>query len=100
MTWHYDINIYEQDGAYFAEYSVQGHLTDIRLKCEITGTADEIQLVFLDYLPDHSLTTYERGDVLLRLIRDGDGVLTDWETAEPMLYENQTKGTHFEKCDE
>ena len=74
----YDINIYKEDENYFADIYIDGFKITQRLTAKVNGDENAIDLAFEKYLPDNISTPYEEGDLLLKLSKEGENILTEW----------------------
>ena len=67
MVMSYEIEIYEEEGKYFAEIEQIGQTTMAYIKAEVRGNKDEIYLLFNEYLPDNVWGPLcEEGDILIK----------------------------------
>lgn len=93
MGMAYEIEIYEEEGRYFAEIEKMGQTTMASAKAEVDGDENEISLLFKEYLPDHVIgLKCDKGDVVLRFVRQNEELYTYWEKMQPLLYENEESG--------
>lgn len=93
MVMDYKMEIYEEEGRYFAEIEAMGQTTMASAKAEVDGNENEISLIFREYLPDHIIgLKCEKGDIVLRLVREGGELHTYWGKMKPLLYENEESG--------
>ena len=88
----YMIRIYEDSGDYYAEINIDGFQTMARLKTKVHGNGKSINLIFDSYLPDNMFELYKKGDLLLRLKRKGNGIITEWGKLIPVVNENKKSG--------
>lgn len=92
MVMEYEIEIYKEEGRYFAEIKQMGSV-DVSIKAEVRGDKDEICLLFREYLPDHTMgLKCDKGDIVLRLAKEEGKLHTYWEKMIPVLYENAESG--------
>jgi hypothetical protein len=80
----YEIEIYKDNSIYYARMYVDGFQTMMRMKAKVMGNERTIKLVFDSYLKDNTYDTYSKGDILLRLKRDGETLYTTWEKIQPI----------------
>jgi len=69
-------------GVYYAEFSASGRMIDLGTLVIIQGDAEEISVVFYDYLPDGKGLPWDqlqRGDVLCVLKKTDERILTEWD---------------------
>ncbi|MBD5540465.1 MAG: hypothetical protein HDR00_04615 [Lachnospiraceae bacterium] len=93
MVMEYEIEIYEEEGRYFAEIEQMGQTTAVSAKAEISGNEDEICLLFREYLPDHVIgLNCEKGDIVLKFAKENGELHTYWGEMGPMLYEHEESG--------
>lgn len=93
MEMNYEIEIYEEEGRYYAEIEIMGQTTMASAKAEVDGDENEIRLLFREYLPNHIIgLKCDKGDVVLRFVRQGKELYTYWGKKQPLLYENKESG--------
>lgn len=99
MVMDYEIDIYQEDGKYFADIYQDGQTTMVRVRARVYGNEEWISMVFEEYLPDHSIGLNCEGEsVLLSFRSDNENICTYWGSIEPMLYDNESSGgVYFEK---
>ena len=102
LTLFYTIHIYEEPSCkYYADIIIDGWMTMARWKTVVQGDSKSIDLLFDSYLIDNmTVGKYKKGDILLKLRKDGDKILTYWGELEPMVIDNQKSGeVYFVKAD-
>lgn len=93
MVMSYEIEIYEEEGNYFAEIEQMGQTTMACIKAEVRGNKDEIYLLFNEYLPNNFWGPLcERGDILIKFSKEKGELCTYWGKITPLLYENEESG--------
>lgn len=92
---YYSISINQENGKYYAQINIDGFQTMQRLKAKVLGDENDIQLIFEDYLPDNVLEPYDKGDILLSLKKENEGLYTFWNKIEPMLDSNKQSDQGF-----
>lgn len=96
MGMSYEIEIYEEEERYFAEIEIMGQTTMASAKAEVDGDENEIRLLFREYLPDHVIgLKCDKGDVVLRFVRQDEELYTYWGEIQPLLYENEESGRAY-----
>lgn len=96
MGMEYEIEIYEEEGRYFAEIEKIGQTTMASAKAEVDGDENEISLFFREYLPDHVIgLKCDKGDMILRFVRQNEKLYTYWGKMQPLLYENEESGRAY-----
>jgi len=88
----YSICIYEEDGKYCADMTIDGWMTLARYKALIQGDSQSIELIFDSYLPENMSVLYDKGDVILTFKKNENEILTYWGEYYPTLIENQESG--------
>lgn len=99
----YDINVYKENDAYYADVEINGQMTGINLKARLYGNAEWASLVIVEYYPEHVTGISEMEDnVILSLRRQGDKIYTYWGLMTPLLEnENMMSGNvYLEREDE
>lgn len=75
----YDINVYKENDAYYADVEINGQMTAINLKTRLYGNAEWASLVIVEYYPEHVTGISEMEDnVILSLRRQNDKIYTYW----------------------
>ena len=93
MVMSYEIEIYEEEGKYFAEIEQIGQTTMAYIKAEVRGNKDEIYLLFNEYLPDNVWGPLcEEGDILIKFAKEKGKLCTYWGKIAPLLNENEELG--------
>ena len=92
QVWHYDINISNVDGSYYAEIDIDGFQTEVRIKALVSGTRNLIDLIFNENLPDNDFPRFNVGDKLLSFNRNDTDILTYWGALQPNIIDNQATG--------
>ncbi|GLC81719.1 DUF5991 domain-containing protein [Lacrimispora brassicae] len=97
----YSISLYDDDGLY-AHIKIDGFHTLKRLKAKVWSNGEETMFVFCDYYTDEEGNstipeTYNEGDILLKLKKQEDVLITEWGKLQPMLTENEEPGQYFIK---
>ena len=94
------IEIYEENGEYFATINIDGFQTMENVKAKVSGDQKSIDLIFDEYLPDsieYEYGRYEQGDILLSLERGDSKLITHWGEMTPKLTQNSpATGEYFE----
>ena len=99
----YSIRVNINEGGYYAEMYIDGHMTMKRLKARVIGNEEFIKLIFKTYLPDNMnfvIEPYKEGDLLLCFKRDNAEIITRWGALTPALPENSQEGVYFTKTDD
>jgi len=97
----YGINIYKENGCYFAKINIDGFQTIKRIKAKVLGDQDVIHLDFETYLPDSMGDDLSKDDVLLSFKKVDSEIFTNWGKIEPILPENKGSGkVYFTKVKE
>jgi hypothetical protein len=65
INMNYTVNIYEDDGKYYADIIIDGFQTMARLKAIVQGDSKSIDLIFDSYLPENVQEIYKKGCILL-----------------------------------
>lgn len=84
----YGLWVYEENGEYFADISIDGFQTLARVKARVIGDDKTVDFLFCAYLPDNQHEPYTEGDILLSFERKDSVLLTTWGKIQPMLEEN------------
>ena len=93
----YEISIGKEDNKYYAELSIDGFQTMQRLKANISGNENAIEMVFEKYLPGNVFEPYEDGEILLNFEKRDSKVYTTWGKVRPILECNLEPGAYFTK---
>lgn len=89
---YYSIVINQDNGQYYAQINIDGFQAMQRLKAQVLGDENYIQLIFEEYLPDNLFEPYDKGDILLSLKKENGKMYTVWNKIEPMLDSNKQSG--------
>jgi hypothetical protein len=81
--WEYLIDIRKEDDKCTADIVINGYQTMNRYKTRVVGDENEIFFVFEEYLPDNVFEMFERGDLLLRFVKNGEEIHTVWYGMQP-----------------
>lgn len=93
MIMDYKMEIYEEEGDYYADIAMDGQTTLARAKAKVYGDEEWISLTFLEYLPDNIIgISSEKNDVLISFRRENEEIYTYWGDIKPMFYENEKSG--------
>ncbi len=104
----FTVKIYEEEGEYYADITGRGDLMCSEVLARIEGDENAIDFLFVETLPldtyyDWSgFEDYEKNDLLLSFIRDGDTMQTQWGMLETETFyfadrEDEIVGEYFEK---
>jgi len=101
MGMTYLITIYEDDGLY-ARIKIDGFQTIKRLKAKVWSNGEEVMFEFYDYYTDEGGNStipekYNVGDILLKLKKQDNVLITEWRKIQPMITENEEPGQYFTK---
>lgn len=88
----YRITIYNENGEYYADLFIDGHMANKRMKANVIGDSEDIDLVLDTYLPNNDFESIEEGEVLLRLKRENSEIHTYWGGIQPMIPGNSESG--------
>ena len=101
MFMNYDVNIYKEDGGYYADVVVNGQLTAINIKAQVLGNANWIGLVVLQDNEDCVQNWgWLKNNVIVSLRREKDAIYTYWGFLSPLLKENRPLGcTYFKQTE-
>lgn len=91
----YSITIYKINDKIYADISVDGFQRLERVKANVKGDGELIEISFLEYLPDNLMELYEEGDILLCLEKKDSDIFTSWGEIQPILPENKELGIYF-----
>lgn len=81
----YDIDIYKENGQYYADVAANGHMCGLDVKARVYGDEEWISLVLEEYNPDHSFGFSQmENNVILSLRREGESVYTYWGILSPL----------------
>lgn len=97
INMNYRIFIFKENQQYFADIFIDGHMTMVRDRAEVTGNAESIKLTFIKKYPDGDDQRYQIGDLLISFRYQDSTLYTDWGEFESMLLENNDSGVYFEK---
>jgi len=86
----YTINIYKENGNYFAKVNIDGFQTMTRVTARIEGDSEVIYLIFESYLPDNLYELFSEDDVMLSFKMEDAVMLTEWMALRPLLLENES----------
>ncbi len=93
----YSVSLYKENNNYYANISIDGFQTLIRLKAKVNGDANSINLVFDKYLPDNMYNSYNEGDILIAFKKTDAGIGTYWGKMTPIDEKNKEDGIYFER---
>ena len=101
MFMDYNVNIYKEDGRYYADVVVNGQLTAINVKAQVLGNVNWIGLVVLQDNEDCVQNWgWLKNNVIVSLRREKDAIYTYWGFLSPLLKENRPSGcTYFEQTE-
>ena len=92
LNMSYHIQIYENEGSYYADLEISGHMTYTKIRAGVYGDEECINLVFLEYLPENMGNEIYDDCELLSFRKDGEDIYTYWGKVEAIFYENQSPG--------
>lgn len=96
----YSIMIYKMNGVVYADVSVDGFQRLERVKANVKGDGNIIEIAFLEYLPDNLMELYEEDDLLLFLEKKDSEIYTSWGVIQPLSPENEELGIYFVEVEE
>jgi hypothetical protein len=88
----YGISISKEGENYYSQISIDGFQTMKRLKAQVLGDENSVDLVFEEYLPDNVFEPYDKGDVLLSFKRENGEIHTYWGKIQPIVESNAESG--------
>lgn len=91
----YSIMIYKVNDKIYADISIDGFQRLERVKANVKGDGELIEISFLEYLPDNLMELYEDDDILLFLEKKDSDIYTSWEGIQPISPENKELGIYF-----
>lgn len=91
----YSISIYKEDNKYYADLSMDGFQTLMRLKAKLVGDKESVTLYLNNYLPENIGEPFKEGDCLLNLAKINSDVYTTWAKVQPLFEKNLTTGIYF-----
>lgn len=96
----YSIMIYKMNDGIYADIFVDGLQRLERVKANVKGDGDLIEISFLEYLPDNLMELYEEDDILLALEKKDSVIYTSWGVIQPISPENNELGIYFVEVEE
>jgi hypothetical protein len=94
MEW--ELSITQQRDTCFGTLEITGLTTYIKLLTTISGDSSHIDVTYYKYLEGSQ--DYKPGEVLFSLNNEGNTLITDWKTLQPMLVEFPAlEGSCFER---
>lgn len=101
INMEYNISIYQDDDEYFANINIDGFQTTQRIRADVIGNTEGIELIFDTYLSENTGERIEKGIILLSLKKEDSEIHTYWGTIKPILPENMDNGKiYFTKVKE
>lgn len=89
----YDVQIYKKGSEYYANINIDGWMTALSMRANITEQNNEIALIFDKYIgDDNNSTVYKKGDILFSLKKEENVINTYWDKLKPMLLANKKNG--------
>lgn len=92
ISMEYKINIYKNDEGYFASINIDGFQTTKRIKADILGNSESIDMIFESYLSESTGDRLEKGEILLSFKKEDSEIHTYWGVIQPILPENMDSG--------
>lgn len=90
------ITIYEENGLY-ADIKVDGFQKLLHVKSKVWIHEEELLFELYDFYRDEEFSLLNRGDILIKLKKDKNTLITEWVELEPMIDINLVPGQYFEK---
>ena len=104
LSMDYNLCVYSEDGKYYADFTMDGHLTAKHLRAQVYGDEEWVSFVFLKELEGNAFSWDEsKGNtVLFSLRRENDVIYTYWGDIAAQVYkDNQISGrVYWEKVEE
>ena len=98
MVWDYSISIGEENGRCQASIEGDGFQMMRRIVADVEGDANEIRLLYREMGPDAGFgSAGEPGELLFRLKREGQDIITHWEKMRPQLEQHEAPGIYFKR---
>lgn len=88
----YDMKIYKEKDAYYADINIDGVQTMKRIKAKVHGDQENIDVIFEIYLPDNWVESYAEDDILFSFKMENGDLNTYWDRIHPMAYANEESG--------
>ena len=93
----YNVTIYQEKEECFAQIDADGWMLYIRAKAQVRGDKNSIELVFLENT-EKAMQLFQKGDVIIKFIRDGENIITNWISIAPELGAKEgAEGIYFVK---
>ncbi|MFW6029859.1 MAG: DUF5991 domain-containing protein [Halanaerobiales bacterium] len=92
INMEYNINIYHDNKEYFANIYVNGFQTNKKIKAQVKGDKERIDLIFKTYLPKSTGESIDEGEILLTFKKENSDIYTYWQEIQPILPENSDSG--------
>ncbi|OQP44625.1 hypothetical protein A4H97_09665 [Niastella yeongjuensis] len=83
MEW--ELSVTQQHDTCFGTLEITGLTTYIKLLTTLSGDSSQVEVAYYKYLDGSQ--DFKPGEVLFSLNKDGETLLTDWKTLQPMLVE-------------
>ncbi len=94
MEW--ELSVSQQRDTCFGTLEITGLTTYIKLLTTISGDSSHVDVTYYKYLDGSQ--DFKPGEVLFSLSNNGNKLITDWKTLQPMLVEFPAlEGTCFER---
>ena len=92
LVMDYEVAVCDAEGD--AYITVDGHMTEIRLKAKATQKNGKLELFFVSYgSGDMWKKGYDQGDRLLTIVRQGQGYRIEWGALQSQLKEGAKTAT-------
>ena len=90
------LTISEQEGMFIGNLEVNGQQTALKIKTQIEGDQNHIQVKFMQGLEGFGSEDFKSGDTLFTLQKNKAGdIFTIWQKLEPRLSEKYQNGQEF-----
>lgn len=91
MVMEWKIFIGYGKGMNLATIEVNGQQTDLNIQCIVEGNDEQVTLKFSEPVYGCCIESLQLGDVLLKLTKTKEGIVTTWDKLSPRLVETTEK---------
>ena len=92
INMEYSIYIYQNGNEYLADINIEGFQTNQKIRADVIGNSESIDLVFKIYISESTGVKLNDGEILLSLKKEDSEIYTYWGVVRPILPENMDSG--------
>lgn len=101
MFMDYDVNVYKENGRYYADVDISGQFTSVHVKTNVYGNSEWISFALREYYPDEvQVGVFGEDSVLFSMRKYENSIYTYWGIQTSLgIQNNQSGGIYFKQTE-